>query len=215
MDLRSLDIRELALPDVFLLTSRRLADGTGARYEVFRQEWVEEAAGRPFVIRESALSVVDRGVLRGIHGTSAGAVLLSCARGAALLAVVDLRTGSPAFGRYETVWLDHRSPAAVLVSEGLGHAVLVLDDDTVLSAHGSRPQTAGAGYTVSALDPALALPWGLTEAPAMSDRDLAAPTAEEAVAKGLLPSYADCLELYGRSVTPVTEVGHGPAAVSD
>lgn len=93
------------------------------------------------------------------------------------------------------VWLDHRNASGVFISEGLGHAWLALEDNTVVACHSTRPYTPGAGYTVSALDPALCLPWGLTEAPVMSDADLAAPTAAEALAKGLLPAYQDCVAL--------------------
>ncbi|MCZ0978215.1 dTDP-4-dehydrorhamnose 3,5-epimerase family protein [Streptomyces diastatochromogenes] len=104
----------------------------------------------------------------------------------------------PDYGRHQMVWLDHRDPAGVFVSEGLGHGWLALEDDTVVACHSSRPDTPGTGYTVSALDPALALPWGLTTEPLMSDEDLAAPTAAEALAQGLLPAYEDCLALYDR-----------------
>ncbi|MFF4962492.1 dTDP-4-dehydrorhamnose 3,5-epimerase family protein [Streptomyces sp. NPDC001222] len=203
MDLRSLEISELALPDVFLVSPRAVEDDVVLRYEAFRQDYVEEAIGRPFAIRYSDLSVARRRVLCGIHGTTGPdgrARLFGCVRGAAVHVVVDLRVGSPDYGRYDTVWLDHRNASGVFVPEGLGHAWLALEDDTVVACHSSRPYTEGAAYTVSALDPALALPWGLTQAPVMTDDDLAAPTAQEALARGLLPAYEDCLALYGRSV---------------
>ncbi|MFD3536163.1 dTDP-4-dehydrorhamnose 3,5-epimerase family protein [Streptomyces sp. NPDC058664] len=203
MERRSLEISELALPGAFLLSPRAVGDEVVARYETFRQDEVETAVGRPFAIRHSDLSVARRLVLRGIHGTAGEdgrARLFGCVRGSSVHVVVDLRVGSPEYGRHETLWLDHRNASAVFVSEGLGHAWLALEDDTVIACHSSRPDTPGAGYTVSALDPALALPWGLTEAPVMSDEDLAAPTAAEALAKSLLPAYEDCLARYGRPV---------------
>ncbi|MFJ8827567.1 dTDP-4-dehydrorhamnose 3,5-epimerase family protein [Streptomyces sp. NPDC102467] len=201
MDLSGPEISELALPDVFLISALAVEDEAGVRYEAFRQDQVEEAVGRPFAIHYSELSVARRRVLRGVHG-SAGpdscARLFGCVRGAAVHAVVDLRVGSPDFGRHDTVWLDHHNVAGVFVPEGFGHAWLALQDDTVLACHSSRPYAAASAYTVSALDPELALPWGLTEAPVMTDADLAAPTVQEALAKGLLPAYEDCLALYGR-----------------
>ena len=198
MELHSLEISELALPGAFLLTPRAVADDVVIRYETFRQDDVEDAIGRPFAIRYSSLSAASRLVLRGIHGT-AGEVgrarLFDCVSGSTVHVVVDLRVGSPEYGRHEMVWLDHRNASGVFVSEGLGHAWLALEDNTIVACHSTRPYTPGAGYTVSALDPALGLPWGLTEAPLMSDDDLAAPTAAEALAKGLLPAYEDCLAL--------------------
>ncbi|MFB7513099.1 dTDP-4-dehydrorhamnose 3,5-epimerase family protein [Streptomyces sp. NPDC056144] len=201
MEVSSLEISELALPGAFLLSPRAAQDEVVVRYETFRQDDVEDAIGRPFAIRYSDLSAARRLVLRGIHGTageSGRARLFDCVRGSALHVVVDLRVGSPDYGRHEMVWLDHRDASSVFVSEGLGHAWLALEDDTVIACHSSRPDTPGTGYTVSALDPALALPWGLTGEPLMSDEDLAAPTAAEALAQGILPAYEDCLALYDR-----------------
>lgn len=203
MESRGLEISELALPGAFLLSPRAVGDEVVVRYETFRQDDVEDAIGRPFAIRYSDLSAARRMVLRGIHGTAGEggrARLFDCVRGSALHVVVDLRVGSPDYGRHDTIWLNHRDMSGVFVSEGLGHAWLAIEDDTVIACHSSRPEEPGSGYTVSALDPALALPWGLTQPPVMSDRDLAAPTAAEALAKGLLPAYEDCLALYDRPV---------------
>jgi len=201
MEPSGLEISELAVPGAFLLTPRAVEDDVVVRYEAFRQDSVEAVIGRPFSIRYRDLSAARRAVLRGIHGTDAEdgrARLFDCVRGSALHVVVDLRVGSPEYGRHETVWLDGHNASGVFVPEGLGHAWLALEDDTVVACHSTRP--AGPGYTVSALDPALALPWGLTEAPVMSDEDLAAPTAAEALARGLLPAYEDCLAPYDHPV---------------
>ncbi len=203
MELHSLEVSELALPGAFLLSPRAVGDEVVVRYETFRQDEVEAAIGRPFAIRYSELSAARRMVLRGIHGTAGEggrARLFDCVRGSAVHVVVDLRVGSPDYGRHEMVWLNHRDLCGVFVSEGLGHAWLAIEDDTVIACHSSLPEVPDTGYTVSALDPALALPWGLTGAPVMSDQDLAAPTAAEALAKGILPAYEDCLALYDRPV---------------
>ncbi|MFC8147104.1 dTDP-4-dehydrorhamnose 3,5-epimerase family protein [Streptomyces paradoxus] len=207
MESSGLEVCELALPGAFLLAPQAVEDEIVIRYEAFRQDYLEEAIGRPFAIRYSSMSAARRLVLRGIHGTAGEngrARLFGCVRGAALHVVVDLRVGSPDYGRHAVVWLDHRNESGVFVSEGLGHAWLALEDDTLVVCHSSLPYTAGAGYTVSALDPELDLPWGLTEAPVMTDDDLAAPTAAEALAKGLLPSYEECLAQYGQA-PPTTD----------
>nr|WP_241670898.1 dTDP-4-dehydrorhamnose 3,5-epimerase family protein [Streptomyces lavendulae] len=201
MESRSMEIRNLALPDVFLVTPRGFPDRRGTFYESFRQDLLSEALGRNFTIAQSNLSVSHRRVLRGIHGVRgefSQAKLVTCLRGAVLDIVVDLRVGSPTFGRHEVVWLDHRTLTSLYIAEGLGHSFLALDDDTVMNYHCSQPYVADAVYTVSALDPGLALPWGLTGPAVMSESDEAAPSVEEAVAKDLLPTYEECLELYGR-----------------
>ncbi|MEU8552274.1 dTDP-4-dehydrorhamnose 3,5-epimerase family protein [Streptomyces roseoverticillatus] len=202
MAYRSMEIRELSLPDVFLVTPKGFPDNRGVFYESFRRDLLSETLGRSFTIEQSNLSVSGRRVLRGIHGVRgecSQAKLVTCLRGAVLDIVVDLRVGSPTFGKHEAVWLDHRSLTSLFIAEGLGHSFLALDDDTVMNYHCSKPYVADAVYTVSALDTGLALPWGLTEPPVMSDNDLAAPSVEEAVDQGLLPTYEECLALYGRA----------------
>ena len=69
----------------------------------------------------------------------------------------------------------------------------------MIACYSSRPDTPGALHGQRAR-PALALPWGLTGVPVMFDKDLAAPTAAEALAKGLLLAYEDFLARYVRTV---------------
>jgi dTDP-4-dehydrorhamnose 3,5-epimerase len=109
--------------------------------------------------------------------------------------VVDLRVGSPTFGTFEAVELDGRSCRAVYLAEGLGHAFVALEDDTVMAYLCSTPYNPGAEHGISPLDPALALPWPDGE-PVLSENDAAAPTLAEAAACGLLPDYAACQEWY-------------------
>lgn len=197
-----MEIRELSLPDVYLVVPRTFADVRGHFYESFREDVLAEATGRRFAIAQTNYSVSRRGTLRGIHGvrTAPGqAKLVSCVRGAAIDVVVDLRVGSPTFGRHQELWLDERSRAGVFISEGLGHAFLALSDDTCMHYQCSTNYDAGSVVSVSALDPELALPWGLPAPPIMSDNDLAAPTLARAVAEGLLSSYDECRDHYAKN----------------
>jgi len=196
-----MEIRELALPDLYLIVPHGHPDDRGVFHESFRRDKISEAIGRTFTIEQSNLSISHKGVLRGIHGVRgpmSQAKLVSCLRGAVMDIVIDLRVGSPTFGRREVVWLDHRSVRSLYISEGLGHAFLALEDDTVMNYHCSKTYVAEAVYTVRPLDPALALPWGLTDDPIISDNDRSAPTLGEALDRGLLPTYAECKELFGR-----------------
>ena len=198
-----MEIRELALPDVFLITPDGHPDDRGVFYESFRRDLLSAAIGREFTIEQGNLSISRRGVLRGIHGVrgvDSQAKLVTCLRGAVLDIVVDLRVGSPTFGRHEVVWLDHRSLRSLYISEGLGHSFLALDDGTAMNYHVSRPYVVDAVYTVHPLDRSLNLPWGLTEEPVLSDNDRTAPSLDEAVDRGLLPTYEECMALFGRTV---------------
>ncbi|UKY51792.1 dTDP-4-dehydrorhamnose 3,5-epimerase family protein [Streptomyces inhibens] len=192
----------MKLPDVFLLKSKGFADTRGLFFESFEQATLSEALGRPFSAVQSNFSVSRRGTLRGIHGArgSAGqAKVVSCVRGSVIDIIVDLRVGSPTFGTYELLWLDSRSLTSVYIGEGLGHSFLALTDDTCMHYCCSTSYVADDVFSVNALDKTLALPWGLTEKPVMSDNDLAAPPLDQALAEGLLPTYEECLAIHRKA----------------
>lgn len=194
-------IRELALPDVFLIQSRGFADSRGMFFESFQQDLLTEAIGHPFAVAQTNFSVSHRNTLRGVHGvwgSAEQAKVVTCVRGSILDVIVDLRVGSPTFGEHVALRLDPTSLMSVYVAEGLGHSFLALEEDTCVHYCCSTAYVADAVFTVNALDPELALPWQLTEPPVMSDNDVAAPTLAEAAAAKLLPTYQECLALYGK-----------------
>ena len=161
----------------------------------FQGEVFREALGFDLTVAQTNHSVSARGVIRGVHfaDTPPGqAKYVYCPRGALLDVVVDVRVGSPTFGAFEAVELDGRSCRAVYLSEGLGHAFVALEDDTVMAYLCSTPYNPGAEHGVSPLDPALGLPWPTDMTPVLSDKDAAAPTLDAALAAGLLPKWEAC-----------------------
>ncbi|MEV4636628.1 dTDP-4-dehydrorhamnose 3,5-epimerase family protein [Actinoplanes sp. NPDC049548] len=200
-----MDIRELSLPGVFRVTPTKHADHRGHFYEAFKREKLAETIGRPLTIEQTNCSVSRRGTIRGIHSASVPpgqAKLISCLRGAIIDIVVDIRVGSPTFGKYEVNWLDGHSGSAVYMAEGLGHAFLALTDDTCVNYQCSTPYQPDIELHVNPLDPELALPWGLTEPPIISAKNANAPTLAEAADKGILPTWDDCLALYEKLGAP-------------
>jgi dTDP-4-dehydrorhamnose 3,5-epimerase len=121
-----------------------------------------------------------------------------CVSGAVLDVVVDLRIGSPTFGRHHGVTLTADSPAAVFISEGLGHAFCALTDDTSVVYLVSTPYDPTREHTVSPLDAELGIEWptDLGEL-TLSDKDRDAPSLAAAVEAGALPSYESCQQLLG------------------
>src|SRR5437763_7203414 len=120
-----MEIRELALPDVFLITPDGHPDDRGVFYESFRRDLLSAAIGREFTIEQSNLSISRRGVLRGIHGVrglDSQAKLVTCLRGAAPAIVLDLRVGSPPFRRHAAPRPSHRSPRRPYPSAGPGRS---------------------------------------------------------------------------------------------
>jgi NDP-hexose 5-epimerase len=202
-------ITEMAIPDAYRLVSEPIPDNRGCFYEAWRLSEVSAALGRPFRAAQVNFSVSRRNTLRGIHGIAIppGQVkLVTCVRGRVLDVVVDLRIGSPAFGKWETTVQDQDSGLAVLLSEGLGHAFLALTDDACMNYVCSSEYVAGTMIDINAQDPMLGIPWNLTGPPIMSEKDAAAPGVEQAAEMGLLPTYEECLAVYA-ATRPGGEAG--------
>ncbi len=191
--------RRLAVEGAFEFTPDIFPDERGLFVSPFQQAALVEALGHPlFRVAQSNHSNSRRGVLRGIHFTATPpgtAKYVYCARGRAIDIVVDIRVGSPTFGRWDSVLLDQEAFRAMYFPPGVGHAFIALEDDTVMSYMLSEPYVAENELALSALDPALGLdiPEGLELI--QSERDTVAPTLAQAEAAGLLPEYGKCLQI--------------------
>lgn len=195
-----MESRELAVPHAWVFTPVQHADERGVFLESYRYEAVAEAVGHPLTLRQANTSVSARGVVRGIHYAlipPGQAKYVTVAKGSALDFVIDIRVGSPTFGRWDVVALDDVERKAVYVSEGLGHAFVALEDDTVLTYLVSEVFNPRRELGVNPLDPEIGLDFGALQ-PNLSPKDAAAPGLHEAAAAGLLPSWDDSLALYGR-----------------
>jgi 5-epimerase len=198
---------ELAIADAWVFEPTVFPDARGAFAAPFQGAAFREALGFDLTVAQTNHSVSARGVVRGIHfaDTPPGqAKYVYCPRGALLDVVVDVRVGSPTFGEFEAVELDGRSCRAVYVAEGLGHAFVALEDDTVMAYLCSTPYNPGAEHGVSPLDPALRLPWPTDVEPVLSEKDETAPTLAQAGSHGLLPRWEACRAWYADKV-PSTE----------
>jgi dTDP-4-dehydrorhamnose 3,5-epimerase len=111
--------------------------------------------------------------------------------------VVDLRVGSPTFGRWEAVPLDDQAHRALHLAEGLGHAFMALTDDATVVYLCSEPYAPKREHGVHPLDSDLGIDWPPGIEPLLSEKDADAPSLREAQDAGLLPSFAACQELYG------------------
>ena len=192
-------VRALAVKDAYEFTPQKFPDRRGLFVAPFQESALVEAVGHAMPLGQTNHSVSRRGTIRGVHfaDTPPGqAKYVYCPRGALLDVIVDLRVGSPTFGRWDSVRLDSADFRAVYLAEGLGHAFIALEDDTAMSYLCSTGYNPSAEHGVSPFDPALALPWPADIDPIVSEKDSAAPTVAQAMASDLLPRYDDCLAHY-------------------
>ena len=185
----------LGIDGTWTYTPRIHPDERGSFLEWFRASDLAAGLGYPIDIAQANCSVSRRGVLRGIHFADVPpgqAKYVSCVRGAILDVVVDVRVGSPTFGRWQGIRLDDEDRRAVLLAEGLGHAFMALTEDATVLYLCSTPYAPGREHGVHPLDPALGIAWPPDLEPVLSGKDAAAPTLAEARVAGILPDYGTC-----------------------
>ncbi len=193
-------MESLGLEGAWICTPRIHADPRGSFHEWFTASGFEAAAGRHFNVAQANCSVSRRGVIRGIHFSDVPpgqAKYVGCVRGAILDVIVDLRVGSPEFGRWVAVPLNSENKRAVFAEEGLGHGFAALTDDATVLYMCSTPYTPGREHGVNPLDPDIGIAWPTGSAHVLSDKDAAAPSLAAARSALLLPDYARCRAFAG------------------
>jgi dTDP-4-dehydrorhamnose 3,5-epimerase len=198
-------MRELAVPDSYVVDLVAHGDSRGSFTEWYRADVLSQTVGHPLSLAQANHSVSARGALRGVHFAlvpPGQAKYVYCPAGRVLDVVVDVRVGSPTFGVHDTVVLDSEQPRAVYLGEGLGHAFVSLADGSSLTYLVSSGYDPTREFGVHPLDPELDLPWPADLDFELSARDEAAPTLAQAREQGLLPTYeastARYAELRGR-----------------
>lgn len=196
----SLEAEPLAIAGSWLLTPRRHADDRGMFCEWFRADTLSEATGRRFDLAQANCSVSSRGVLRGIHFADVPpgqAKFVTCAAGAVLDVVVDIRVGSATFGQWDSVTLTAGERRSVFLEEGLGHGFFALTDDATVMYLCSTPFAPTREHTVDPLDPDLGIAWPEGIPRVLSPRDAAAPGLAAAADQGILPTLEACRQWTG------------------
>lgn len=153
-----------SIPGVVVAPVQVLPDDRGSFAEIARSSAYPE----DFVQLNQSRST--KGVLRGLHFHRKQADLWYLARGRAQVALVDLREG---VNRVETLILSESEPKTLYIPPGVAHGYLALTDIDLFYLV-SREYDAGDEYGVAWDDPALAIPWELSN-PVLSDRDRSNP----------------------------------------
>ena len=172
-------VRALNVPDVKVLSPRRIGDRRGFFSEVYNRRTLAGAGIDVEFVQDNHASSAREGTVRGLHFQApprAQAKLVRVARGSVFDVAVDLRRGSPTYGRHASVVLSARAWNQVLVPAGFAHGYMTLEPDTEIlykvSDYHAPDHEAGLLWN----DPALGIRWPIDERDAvLSDRDRALP----------------------------------------
>ena len=184
-------LKPLGIEGAWIAESPVWSDDRGFFREWFKSEDVTVATGRDFGIEQANISLSSAGTLRGIHYSIAPrgqAKWITCVSGSIQDVIVDIRPGSKTFGEWIDVELKGNSGKAVLVSEGLGHGFLSLEDNTTVAYLVSTPFSPKDEFEINPLDVKLGIKWGMDMSSLkISGKDEIAPSLEQRKLDGKLP----------------------------
>jgi dTDP-4-dehydrorhamnose 3,5-epimerase len=172
-------LQRLAIPEVLLITPRRFADERGFFSETYSRAALHDLGLTTTFVQDN-LSMSHRpGTVRGLHfqrPPHAQAKLVSAVRGRILDVAVDVRRGSPTYGRSVSVELSAETGDQIFVPEGFLHGYATLEPDTLVAYKASAHYAPECDGVVRWNDPDLAIAWPVSaEDAVLSPKDAAAP----------------------------------------
>lgn len=175
-----MEIQDTALPEVKKLAPRRFADARGWFSETFNARAMAAAGIETVFIQDNQSHSVQKGTVRGLHYQAppdAQAKLVRVLRGAILDVAVDVRVGSPHYGRWVAERLTAEGGEQLWVPRGFLHGFLTLEDHTDVAYKVDAFYAGGSDGSVRFDDPDLAIDWGIQpDRAVLSAKDEAAPS---------------------------------------
>jgi dTDP-4-dehydrorhamnose 3,5-epimerase len=153
---------ETEIVGVWTHSPLRHSDSRGTFEEQFKISKINKELNRGFDVKQVNQSFSDKGVIRGIHWTDSPqgqAKYVSVTKGSIWDVFVDLRKGSKTFGRWGAEYLSLDNGRSLLLSEGIGHALLALEQGTVVNYLCTSEYDPSSDRTIDPFDESLAIPF--------------------------------------------------------
>lgn len=178
-----MEVISTAIPDVLILEPRVFNDERGYFFESFSQREFDRQV-RPILFVQDNESRSTRGVIRGLHyqrGTDSQSKLVRCTEGRVLDVAVDIRRGSPTFGRHVAVELSAENKRQLFIPRGFAHGFAVLSDVATFQYKCDNYYAPQSDAGIDPLDPSLAIDWQIPLAEAVfSEKDKRHPRLADA-----------------------------------
>ncbi len=156
-----MEVIKTEIEDVVIIEPRIFKDERGYFYESFSQREFEEKVCRTTFVQDNQ-SKSSYGVLRGLHFQKppyCQSKLVRCIKGAVLDVAVDIRKGSPTFGKYVAVELSEDNHRQFFVPRGFAHGFAVLTPEAVFQYKCDNFYNKESEGSVAWDDPQLAIDW--------------------------------------------------------
>lgn len=158
-----MEIIKTSIPDVKIIVPKVFNDERGYFFESWNVEHYREVGIECNWIQDNE-SKSKFGVLRGLHYQTAPytqAKLVRVMRGAVLDIAVDIRKGSPTFGKYAAVKLTEENKYQLFIPRGFAHGFVVLSDDVLFSYKCDNVYMPSHARGIAFDDPVLGIDWEL------------------------------------------------------
>ena len=175
---------ETEIPGVWIIEPKVFKDARGYFMEAWKKAEFEEHIGKVEFVQDNE-SCSSKGVLRGLHyqlEPYSQSKLVRVIKGCVLDVAVDLRKGSPTFGKYVAVELSGENKRQFFIPQGFAHGFHVLSEEAVFTYKVDNPYTPTHERGLRFDDPVVGVDWKITD-PAilnLSDKDKNAPLLQDA-----------------------------------
>lgn len=175
-----MNVTRTAIEGLLVIEPDIYRDERGYFFESFNSSRYREA-GIPDAFVQDNVSVSKKGVLRGLHYQAPPfdqGKLVSVLRGRVMDVAVDIRTGSPTYGRHVMVELSALNHRQFWIPAGFAHGFVALEDDTIFTYKCTNVYSKEHDRGIRYNDPAIGIDWGVTE-PIVSEKDQQHPLLSE------------------------------------
>lgn len=176
-----MEVLETSIPEVILFRPRVFSDARGSFFESYNQNSIREIGITNIFVQDNQ-SQSSKGVLRGLHyqlGEYAQAKLVRVIKGSVYDVAVDIRKGSPTYGKYFGAILSEENKLQMLVPRGFAHGFIVLEDETIFAYKCDNFYHKASEGGIMWNDPSIDIDWQMdTKDILLSEKDEVLPNLE-------------------------------------
>lgn len=176
-------ITKTSLEDVFVIEPTVFGDHRGWFMETYSESKFQEAGIDLNFVQDNQSFSKTRGTLRGLHyqlNPKAQTKLVRCTKGAIFDVAVDIRKGSPSFGKWFGIELTAENKKQLLIPKGFAHGFMTLTSDVEVQYKVDELYAPDCDSGIIWNDPQVGIEWPIDITPVLSEKDEKAPLLKEA-----------------------------------
>ncbi len=176
------EFKKLSIPDVILIEPEVFKDERGFFMEVYKKSIFEKEGIKVNFVQDN-YSKSQKNVIRGLHyqmPPAEQAKLVRCVKGKVFDVVVDIRRGSPYYGKWIGDYLSEENKGMLFIPSGFAHGFLTLSEEADIVYKTSNEYSSQHERGILWKDPNIAIEWPLEGEPILSEKDKKLPVLKEA-----------------------------------